>query len=100
MVVGDSTVVRAFYGTVLGRHFNPGRIEDGWGPDGVVPMTGLSAGHERATVVPMYRVDDIHVAVARVRGAGGSATVPERQPYGVTSECVDDRGTRFYLGQL
>jgi predicted enzyme related to lactoylglutathione lyase len=100
MEVGDSSVARSFYGTVLGWHFNPGRIEDGWGPDDVVPMTGLSGGHERANVVPMYRVDDIYVAVARVRGAGGSATVPEPQPYGVTSECVDDQGTRFYLGQL
>jgi len=82
MVVGDSTVVRAFYGTVLGRHFNPGRIEDGWGPDGVVPMTGLSAGHERATVVPMYRVDDIHVAVARVRGPGVRPPFPKDSPTG------------------
>jgi uncharacterized glyoxalase superfamily protein PhnB len=100
MEVGDSAVVRAFYGTVLGWDFRPGRVEDGWGPADVVPMTGLSGGHQTSTVVPMYRVDDIHVAVARVRGAGGSAAVPERQPYGVTSECVDDQGTRFYLGQL
>lgn len=100
MEVQDSAAVRAFYGAVLGWHFNPGRIEDGWGPDDVVPMTGLSGGHHVTTVLPMYRVDDIHDAVVRVRAAGGSATDPESQPYGLSSQCVDDQGTRFSLGQL
>jgi hypothetical protein len=26
------------------------------------------------------------------------ATDPERMPYGTTSECTDDQGNRFYLG--
>ncbi len=38
--------------------------------------------------------------VRRVRAAGGTATDPETQPYGVTSDCVDDQGTRFFLGEL
>ena len=63
-------------------------------------MTGMHGGHDVATGVPMYRVDDIEAAVARVRAAGGTATDPERQPYGISAECVDDQGTRFYLGQL
>lgn len=100
MEVRDSAAVRAFYEAVLGWHFRAGRIEDGWGPEDVVPMTGLSGGHEVSTVVPMYRVDDIHVTVARVRGEGGSASEPEMQPYGLSSLCTDDQGTRFYLGQL
>ncbi|HEY7946600.1 MAG TPA: VOC family protein [Acidimicrobiales bacterium] len=100
MEVVDSAAVRAFYGSVLGWRFAPGHVEDGWGTDDVVPMTGLHGGHPLATVVPMYLVDDIYAAVARVRGAGGSASEPERQPYGVSADCVDDQGTRFYLGQL
>jgi predicted enzyme related to lactoylglutathione lyase len=48
----------------------------------------------------MYRVGDIAVAVERVRAEGGIATDPERQPYGVSSSCTDDQGTRFYLGEL
>ena len=63
------------------------------------PMIGLSGGHERATAVPMWRVDDIATAVERVRAAGGNATEPVQQPYGITSECTDDQGMRFYLGQ-
>jgi uncharacterized protein len=100
MEVQDSVAVRHFYGRVLGWHFSTGHVEDGWGIDEVVPKSGLHGGHAVTTVLPMYRVDDIETAVVRVRAAGGSATDPEGRPYGVTSECVDDQGTRFYLGQL
>jgi predicted enzyme related to lactoylglutathione lyase len=98
--VHDSSRARAFYGAVLGWRFTPGHVVDGWAVEDVHPMTGLSGGHGEATGVPMYRVDDIDVAVQRVRSLGGTATDPERQPYGTTSECVDDQGTRFYLSQL
>jgi predicted enzyme related to lactoylglutathione lyase len=63
-------------------------------------MTGMRGGAAEPAVVPMYRVDDIASAVDRVRDGGGSATDPEGQSYGSTSLCVDDQGTRFYLGQL
>jgi predicted enzyme related to lactoylglutathione lyase len=98
--VVDSARARSFYGSVLGWEFTPGRVADGWEAAAVFPMIGMAGGQEAATVVPMYRVDDITVAVERARAAGGAATDPERQPYGVTSSCTDDQGTRFYLGQL
>ncbi len=100
MEVQDSRKARTFYGSVLGWQFHPGRVADGWNIAGVVPMTGLHGGHPRATTSAMYRVDDIAAAVARVRARGGTATDPEPQDYGITSECLDDQGTRFYLGQL
>jgi uncharacterized protein len=96
----DSARFRAFFGAVAGWQFTPGQVEDGWGVPDVVPMTGMHGGHARSTVLPMYRVDDIAAAVARVRAAGGTSTDPEQQPYGVTAECTDDQGTRFYLGTL
>ena len=96
----DSGRDRAFYGTVLGWQFAPGRVDDGWQVDDSAPMVGMHGGHAEVTVVPMYRVDDIDAAVARVRAAGGTSTDPEAQPYGISAECVDDQGTRFYLGQL
>lgn len=98
--VVDAAKARAFYGSVLGWRFTPGHVEDGWQVEGVVPRIGLVGGREQATVVPMYRVDDVAAAVETVRVAGGSATEPERQPYGVSSVCSDDQGTRFYLGQV
>jgi predicted enzyme related to lactoylglutathione lyase len=98
--VGDSARARAFYGAVFGWGFTAGHVADGWQIEGITPMGGLHGGHDQATVVPMYAVDDIEGAVIRVRQAGGSATGPEPQPYGVTASCADDQGTRFYLGQL
>jgi predicted enzyme related to lactoylglutathione lyase len=96
----DSARTRAFYGAVLGWEFTPGRVDDGWQVDDSAPMVGLHGGHPQVTVVPMYRVDDIGEAVEQVRGAGGTSTDPEVQPYGISAECADDQGTRFYLGQL
>jgi predicted enzyme related to lactoylglutathione lyase len=98
--VTDSRAVRDFYGSVLGWQTSPGHVEDGWQIDRVMPMTGLWGGADAATGVPMYRVDDIETAVERVRAAGGTATDPEQQSYGISVDCVDDQGTRFYLGQV
>jgi uncharacterized glyoxalase superfamily protein PhnB len=100
MEVVDSARTRAFYSSVLDWRFTPGRVEDGWEVENTTPMTGLHGGHSVATTVPFYRVDDIQAAVDRVRAAGGAATGPEVQPYGITSKCTDDQGTRFYLGSL
>jgi predicted enzyme related to lactoylglutathione lyase len=63
-------------------------------------MTGIGGGATDPAVVPMYAVDDIEVAVAAVRTAGGSAGDIDRMPYGLTAECRDDQGLPFYLGQL
>lgn len=98
--VVDSAAARAFYGSVLGWEFRPGSIPDGWRVPDVVPMTGLSGGHSQPTGVPMWLVDDIAAAVDRVRAAGGQATDPQQQPYGITADCTDDQGTHFYLGEL
>jgi uncharacterized glyoxalase superfamily protein PhnB len=100
MEVVDSARTRAFYGRVLGWRFSSGRVADGWQVDDVKPMTGLSGGHDVATAVPLYVVEDIAGAVRAVRRAGGTATEPETQPYGITASCHDDQGTRFYLGQF
>jgi predicted enzyme related to lactoylglutathione lyase len=98
--VVDSAKARAFYGSVLGWTFNPGRIADGWEVVAAAPMTGLSGGHDHASAVPMWRVDDVARTIAAIRANGGTATDPERQPYGITSEGADDQGSRFYLGEL
>jgi predicted enzyme related to lactoylglutathione lyase len=96
--VVDSARFRAFYGEVLGWTFTGGTIDDGWSATGVSPMTGMHGGNAANTAVPMWKVDDVAAAVERVRAAGGTATDPQRQPYGTTSECTDDQGMRFYLG--
>jgi predicted enzyme related to lactoylglutathione lyase len=95
---GDRT--RDFFAAVLGWQTTPGSVPDGYQVEGVRPLAGIAGGHARALAEPMYRVDDIRAAVERVRAAGGQATDPQAQPYGLTAECGDTQGTAFYLGQL
>jgi uncharacterized protein len=99
MEVPDSGRARAFYGAVLGWRFRPGRVSDGWQVEGTTPAIGLAGGRE-ATAVPVWRAGDVAAAVARVRAAGGTATEPSREPYGLIAECADDQGTRFSLCQI
>jgi uncharacterized glyoxalase superfamily protein PhnB len=97
----DSAGFREFYGRVLGWTFEPGRVADGWQVEGTHPMAGAAGGSAIPATVPMWAVPDIHAAVARVREAGGTVLAePARQPYGVTAECADDQGGRFYLGEF
>jgi uncharacterized glyoxalase superfamily protein PhnB len=99
--VPDSAGFRDFYGRLLRWTFEPGRVTDGWQVVGTHPMAGAAGGSERPTTVPMWTVADIEAAVARVREAGGTVLAePGRQPYGVTAECTDDQGARFYLGEF
>lgn len=98
--VGDTGRARSFFSAVLGWRFTPGRMDDGWNIEGVRPMAGMHGGSDPPVVVPMFAVDDILPAVARVRAAGGTATDPEHMPYGITSNCADNQGFPFYLGQL
>jgi predicted enzyme related to lactoylglutathione lyase len=97
--VPDVTRARTFYGEVFGWTFTPGRVAEGWQVGGVAPMTGLWGSHTSSDLVPMYRVDDIAAAVAAVRAADGAATEIEQMPYGLSTQCTDDQGLPFYLGQ-
>ncbi len=99
--VPDGARARDFYEAVLGWSMTPGRVPDGWEAQGTTPMIGLHGGdHDDRGVVPMYAVDDIEVAVAAVRTAGGPAGDIERQSYGLSALCRDDQGLPFWLGQL
>ena len=99
--VPDGARARDFYEAVLGWSMTPGRVADGWEAQGQTPMIGLHGGdHADTGVVPMYAVDDIEVAVAAVRTAGGEAGEIERQSYGQSALCRDDQGLPFWLGQL
>jgi predicted enzyme related to lactoylglutathione lyase len=100
MEVQDGERARDFYRFVLDWQLVPGRSDARWQAQGLSPLVGISGGHLSATNVPMYKVDEISEAVARVRRSGGTATEPEAQPHGIISGCTDDQGTRFYLGQL
>ncbi|TVT50626.1 glyoxalase, partial [Amycolatopsis rhizosphaerae] len=48
---------------------------------------------------PMYAVDDLEAALARVRELGGRTGESEHQPYGLTADCTDNQGIEFWLWQ-
>ncbi|CAA0117194.1 putative protein [Mycolicibacterium vanbaalenii] len=99
--VPDSDAFKAFYSRVLFWSFEPGHVQDGWQISPTHPMAGVAGGNDAPLTVPMWTVEDIVAAVARVREAGGSVIdEPTRQPYGMSALCTDDQGTRFYLGEL
>jgi uncharacterized glyoxalase superfamily protein PhnB len=98
--VPDGARALDFYGAVLGWTAVPGSVPDGWQVEGTTPMVGIGGGATEPGTVPMYAVDDIEVAVAAVRTAGGEAGEIERRPYGLSALCRDDQGLPFWLGQL
>jgi uncharacterized glyoxalase superfamily protein PhnB len=99
--VPDGARARDFYEAVLGWSINRGRVDDGWEAESVTPMIGIHGGtHDHLGAVPMYAVDDIEVAVAAVKTAGGLAGEIEDKPYGRTVLCRDDQALPFWLGQL
>lgn len=99
MVARDAHRAKEFYQAVLGVPFaspHPGA----WRADQTRPPLGIvSSAAAEPEVQLSYRVDDIAAAVGRVRAAGGRADEPERKPYGLLAECVDDQGAMFRLWQ-
>jgi predicted enzyme related to lactoylglutathione lyase len=100
--LGVSAIDRAedFYGRLLGWTFSAGSTEHGRQISGVNPMAGLSQGGQLG-VMPAYRVDDIALTAATVRGLGGTAGAVDERPYGLAIDhCTDDQGGVFSLLQL
>jgi predicted enzyme related to lactoylglutathione lyase len=96
----SAVALAAHNGELFGWQFRPGSVEHGLQVDGPTPQTGMWGGSGRPNVTLMYRVDDIATAVVTVRALGGEASDQAQMPYGVTSDCVDDQGMAFSLGQL
>ena len=99
--VPDGARARDFYEAVLGWSMAPDRVPDGFQESSTTPMVGIHGGQDADLgAVPMYAVDDIEVAVAAVRTAGGQADGIEQQSFGRSALCRDDQGLLFWLGQL
>jgi predicted enzyme related to lactoylglutathione lyase len=97
--VRDAERAKVFYGAVLGWRFTPGHVEEGWQIEGTAPMSGMSGGAAEPRIQPLFHVEDLDAALAAVRGHGGQAGEPAQQPYGLSAECTDDQGARFWLLQ-
>jgi uncharacterized glyoxalase superfamily protein PhnB len=99
MAARDPHRAMEFYQAVLQVPFSSGH-PGAWRTDQTSPPLGIRSSQGAEPGVQLsYRVDDIAAAVGRVRAAGGHADEPERKPYGLLAECVDDQGTAFRLWQ-
>jgi uncharacterized glyoxalase superfamily protein PhnB len=99
MVAPDAHRAKEFYEAVLRVPFSSGH-PGAWRTDETRPPLGIWSSQGTELEVQLsYRVDDIAAAVERVRAAGGHADEPERKPYGLLAECVDDQGATFRLWQ-
>jgi uncharacterized glyoxalase superfamily protein PhnB len=99
MVTRDADRARGFYEAVLEVPFFSGHPGT-WRTEETRPPLGIRSSQGAEPEVQLsYRVDDIAAAVERVRAAGGHAGEPQRRPYGLHAECVDDQGATFRLWQ-
>ena len=99
MVARDAHRAKEFYEAVLQVPFSSGH-PGAWRTDQTRPPLGIRSSQGAEPEVQLsYRVDDVAAAVERVRAAGGHADEPERKPYGLLAECVDDQGATFRLWQ-
>jgi uncharacterized glyoxalase superfamily protein PhnB/catechol 2,3-dioxygenase-like lactoylglutathione lyase family enzyme len=99
MSVPDSDRARDFYEAVLQVPFASAHPR-AWRTEEVSPPIGIRPSERGEPEAQLsYRVDDIAAAVERVRAAGGQADRPDRKPYGLIADCVDDQGMAFHLWQ-
>lgn len=90
--VRDGDRSREFYGAVLGS-----RVLEGQTTPTLAIWDGPMGDGRALGAVPVYRVEDVDAAVARVRANGARADDPENQPYGRIALAVDPDGNHFSL---
>jgi predicted enzyme related to lactoylglutathione lyase len=99
ITVRDAHRAKEFYEAVLRVPFSPGHPGAWRTEETRPPLAILSSEGAEPEVQLSYHVDDIAAAVERVRAAGGHADEPDRKPYGLLADCVDDQGVTFRLWQ-
>ncbi len=93
--VPDLARAQAFFGAVLGWQFEDPTV--GHVSNISAPPGGVRPAAERTDTQLWFTVDDIHVAVAKVRELGGTSDEPVNYDSGWAADCVDDQGTKFSL---
>jgi predicted enzyme related to lactoylglutathione lyase/mannose-6-phosphate isomerase-like protein (cupin superfamily) len=87
-----------FYAALFGWSIHEMGNDNFWAQTPSVTV-GIHPGDEDRNMVPYFEVDDLAVAVARVRELGGTAPGPsdETPGFGTFVECRDPQGVRFGL---
>lgn len=95
----DAVRAQAFYGSVLGWTFSPGSAPNGYNIEHVSPPGGLSGGSAERTVDVYFGVEDLHMALGKVRELGGEVDEIQEADHGLYARCLDNQGTSFSLYQ-
>ena len=95
----DAERAKAFFGGLFGWEFTSGDVEGGFNIEGSTPPGGLFETGEGSRPMPYFQVDDIVVAVGKVRELGGTAEEPQEIGSGWMSHCTDDQGLELGLWQ-
>jgi predicted enzyme related to lactoylglutathione lyase/ketosteroid isomerase-like protein len=104
--VADPIKARTFYGSMFGWTFEDGPSGRGAVIEGCGVPAGIHGDDPAASPYVFLGVDDLDVALARVRELGGAADEPGSDDDAATLErfgrfawCTDDQGSRFGLHQ-
>ncbi|HEY3903425.1 MAG TPA: VOC family protein [Streptosporangiaceae bacterium] len=100
MLVPDADRAKEFYEAVLAVPFAAGH-PGAWRSDAIKPPVGVIPAKDGSDpqVQLSFRVDDLTAAIERVLAAGGQANEPNRMPFGLLAQCLDDQGATFRLWQ-
>lgn len=104
--VEDAALAESFYSALFGWAFEAGPSPEGRMIRGLGVKAGVHSGDRGAAPYVFFRVDDIDVAVARVRDLGGAVEEIDvegdedmQSRYGRFRLCRDDQGSSFGLYQ-
>lgn len=104
--VEDAQRGRAFYEGLLGWTFTTGPSGSGWAIGAPNASGGMHGGDPGASSLLFFAVDDIDVALERVRELGGHVEPTDiegdersRERFGRFKLCRDDQGSPFGLHQ-
>jgi uncharacterized protein len=102
--VADGDRAREFYGALFGWEFEPGPSGGGYAITTPSIPGGIHGGDEGASPYVFFAVDDMDVAIAKVRELGGEAKPlgeheESEQEFGRFVLCQDDQGSSFGLHQ-
>ncbi len=95
--VPDGEAAKRFYGELLGWEFGEGSHPEGSQITNTSPPGGISGADSASHPQVVFQVNDLEVAMAKVRDLGGEAGEPQPGGEGRSVECRDDQGTGFHL---
>ncbi|HZS14679.1 MAG TPA: hypothetical protein VFC09_08790 [Candidatus Dormibacteraeota bacterium] len=98
--IGDAGDARAFYAAIFGWEYEHDDLDAPYHHvTNCTPPGGLYTDDDGDRPRSYFRVEDIEIALRRVRELGGEAGMPAESATGVSASCLDDQGIEISLWQ-